>query len=73
MPTIRVKAFAAKTHRELEKEMNSWLADEPGKVIDVDFVADGLDLSYNCLVLYQQAADKPRKTRSVRKLLSTTE
>ena len=54
MSDLRVKLFAASCAEELESQVNGWLAGRGIKLEGFDFIADGADLSYNCMMLYQE-------------------
>ena len=52
MSSLRVKLFAGATPEELEAMINGWLAGRDIKLEGFDFVADGLELAYNCMILF---------------------
>jgi hypothetical protein len=45
--------FASNDHRELQKELNTWLRKHRPEIIDIQMVANGAEYTYVVLVMYQ--------------------
>jgi hypothetical protein len=51
--SYKFELLASNDHEELEMQLNAWLLDvNPARILGVQFVADGQELTYCVLVLY---------------------